>query len=107
MERKDEEKEPPQVETSLVESKLRRGLGSSSGSIKALGACFEPNVDPQNTLRAIRNSPASIKSADITHVNEAEQKQNLKESPKSQTANAPVKQGKDDPSTQVMQNTQK
>lgn len=109
MEKKDEEREPPQVKTGLVRSKLTRGLGSSSGSIEALRACFESNVDPQNTVRAIKNSPASIKSADITHVNdrEAEQRQNLKESPKNQTADASVKQGKDDPSTKVMQITHK
>lgn len=78
---------------------IKEGLHFQRGlcrSIEALRACFEPNVDPQNTPRAIKNSPASIKSADITHVNdgEAEQRQNLKESPKSQTDKPSSETGK-------------
>lgn len=99
--------ESPQIKTSLVRSKSTGSLRSSSGSIEALRARFESKVDAQNMARSVKNSPATIKPAEIPQVmdREAEGK-SLKEKPRSQTADAPQEEGKDAPSSQKVNQDQ-
>lgn len=55
-------------------------------------------MDAQDAARAVRNSPASLKSVDIPQVNDREAEgKSLKETPRIQTAEAPEKEGKDTP----------
>lgn len=97
---KEDKWEPPQIKTSLVHNKSTGSLRSSSGSIKALRARFESKVDAQNMARGAKSSPASIKPAEIPQVMDTEAEgKSLKEKPRSQTAFAPQKEGKDAPSS--------
>ncbi|XP_056869382.1 xin actin-binding repeat-containing protein 1-like [Takifugu flavidus] len=93
--------ESPQIKTSLVRSKSTGSLRSSSGSIEALRARFESKMDAQNMARGVKNSPASIKPAEVLQVTDREAEgKSLKEKPRSQTADVPQKEGKDAPSSQ-------
>lgn len=99
--------EYPQIKTSLVRCKSTGSLQSSSGSIEALRARFESKVDTQNMARGVKNSPASIKAAEIPQVTDREgEGKSLKEKPRSQTADAP-QEGKDAPSSKKVNQDQR
>lgn len=101
---KGDEWESPQIKT----SKSTGSLPSSSGSIGALRARFESKVDAQNISRGIKNSPASIKPAEIPQVTDREAEgKSLKEQTRSQTADAPQKEGKDAPSSKKVNEEQR